>query len=126
VAEADIGAGRQLKIDEVRLLNVTGGDQTRRSTIYVQIETAGAPKEVSLWQATSDQGRDFRLQTIGKVWKSSPLPHTGSGTYIARVREPRRGWTAFFVELVYDSGLPVPYKFTTQVYVVPDTLPFAK
>jgi len=87
---------------------------------------SGVPKEVNLWQATADQGRDFRLQTIGKAWKSSPLPHTGSGTYIARVREPRRGWTAFFVEMVYDSGLPVPYKFTTQVHVVPDTLPFGK
>ena len=88
--------------------------------------TAGVPKEVNLWQATNDQGRDFRLQTIGPVWKSSPLEHTGSDNYVAKVLQPKKGWTAFFVELVYDSGLPVPYKFTTQVHVVPDTLPFAK
>ena len=36
------------------------------------------------------------------------------------------GWTAFFVELVYDSGTPIPYKFTTQVHVVPERLPFVE
>ncbi len=87
---------------------------------------SGVPKEVNLWQATNEQGRDFRLQTIGKAWQSSPLEHAGSDSYVAKVLQPKKGWTAFFVELVYDSGLPVPYKFTTQVHVVPDTLPFAK
>jgi len=32
--------------------------------------------------------------------------------------------TAFFVELVFDSGdEKAPYKFTTRVQVVPDALP---
>jgi len=40
------------------------------------------------------------------------------------VRKPESGWTAFFVELVFDSGDDkAPYKFTTQVQVVPDVLP---
>jgi hypothetical protein len=30
----------------------------------------------------------------------------------------------FFVELVYDSGGKYPFKFTTEVSVVPDVLPF--
>jgi len=38
---------------------------------------------------------------------------------------PKEGWTAFFVELIYDSGGVIPYKFTTQVHVVPQRLPFA-
>ena len=35
-----------------------------------------------------------------------------------------QGWTGFFVELTYPgSGVP-PLKFTTQVHVVPDVLPY--
>ena len=37
--------------------------------------------------------------------------------------KPETGWTAFFVELVFDSGGKVPFKFTTQVSIVPDVLP---
>ena len=37
--------------------------------------------------------------------------------------KPEAGWTAFFVELVFDSGGKVPFKFTTQVSIVPDVLP---
>jgi hypothetical protein len=40
------------------------------------------------------------------------------------VPEPEEGWTAFVVELTYESGLAVPLKFTTGVHVVPVTLPF--
>ena len=46
--------------------------------------------------------------------------------YVAKVPEPAQGWTAFFVELTFDSGGPFPHKFTTEVHVVPDTLPFAR
>jgi hypothetical protein len=39
------------------------------------------------------------------------------------VPTPAEGWTAFFAELVFDSGGKYPYKFTTQVHVLPDKLP---
>jgi len=81
--------------------------------------------KVNLWQATNEKTRDFRIGTIGRVWKSSPLTDQGGGVYVAKVAEPKEGWTAFFVELIYDSGGEIPYKFTTQVYVVPQRLPFA-
>jgi len=87
---------------------------------------SGELKQVNLWQATNPKARDFRLETIGKVWQSSPLVAQADNTYVAEVAEPAKGWTAFFVELIYANGLPIPYKFTTQVHVVPDTLPFAK
>jgi len=87
---------------------------------------SGTLQQVNLWQATNPKARDFRLETIGAVWQSSSLEPRKKGQYVAKVPEPQIGWTAFFVELIYDSGLPLPYKFTTQVHVVPDTLPFAK
>jgi PhoPQ-activated pathogenicity-related protein len=89
----------------------------------ISVETQTKPKEVNLWQATNPKARDFRLLTIGKAYKSSPLEPDSKGVYVGRVARPETGWTAFFVELVFDSGEKAPYKFTTQVQVVPDMLP---
>jgi PhoPQ-activated pathogenicity-related protein len=82
------------------------------------------PKEVNLWQATNAKARDFRVDTIGKAYTSSPLKEQQKGVYEGRVEKPANGYTAFFVELVYDSGGKYPFKFTTEVSVVPDVLPF--
>jgi len=91
----------------------------------IEVNTTTAPKEVKLWQATNPKARDFRLEIIGPAWKSSDLAASSPGKYLAKVSKPAEGWTAFFAELTFDSGGPVPYKFTTEVHVVPDTLPFA-
>jgi PhoPQ-activated pathogenicity-related protein len=90
-------------------------------SLRVRAETK--PQEVNLWQATNPKARDFRLEAIGPAYKKSALAAREDATYVARVEKPAAGWTAFFVELVFDSGEIIPYKFTTQVYVVPDTLP---
>ncbi len=91
----------------------------------VTVTTKTRPKQVLLWTATNPTARDFRLQTIGKAWKSKPLPDDGNGIYSARVEAPEKGWTAYFVELHFDSGTPLPFRFSTEVRVVPDTLPYA-
>jgi PhoPQ-activated pathogenicity-related protein len=87
------------------------------------------PSEVKIWQATNESARDFRLMTIGPKWTSTPL-ELKNGAAVARVPAPAKGWTAFFVELTYKpkegaagSNVP-PLKFTTEVSVVPDTLPY--
>jgi PhoPQ-activated pathogenicity-related protein len=93
----------------------------------LEVRAQTPPREVNLWQATNPRARDFRLEpepkTLGPTYHSSPLAAREPGVYVARVPRPAEGWTAFFVELVFDSGGPAPYKFTTQVYVTPDTLP---
>jgi PhoPQ-activated pathogenicity-related protein len=88
------------------------------------VQTADRPTQVNLWQATNPKARDFRLETIGKAYTSTELkPETG-GVFVGRVEPPKDGWTAFFIELVYDTGGKFPWKATTGVRVVPDTLPF--
>jgi PhoPQ-activated pathogenicity-related protein len=82
------------------------------------------PREVNLWQATNPSARDFRVDTIGNAYTSSPLKEKKAGVYVAKIKKPSAGFTAFFVELVYDSGFKYPFKFTTEVSVVPDVLPF--
>ncbi len=82
------------------------------------------PTQVNLWQATNPNTRDFRLDLIGKAYTSTPLQPEKNGSYVGRVAKPQKGYTAFFVEMVYDSGGKYPFKFTTEVSVVPDVLPF--
>jgi PhoPQ-activated pathogenicity-related protein len=90
----------------------------------LRVKVNDKPAEVTLWQATNPNARDFRVDTIGKAYTSSTLPPQSDGTYVARVDKPANGFTAFFVELVYPTGKKYPFKFTTEVSVVPDILPF--
>jgi len=94
----------------------------------IRVETVDTPKDVNLWQASNTETRDFRLVTIGATWTSSPLEDEGGGVYIGRVEQPLSGWTAFFVELVYESPFQgadeYDYHFTTELRVVPEILPF--
>jgi PhoPQ-activated pathogenicity-related protein len=80
--------------------------------------------EARLWQATNPKARDFRVDTIGKAFTSEKLSVRRDGTYIANVPKPASGYTAYFVELTYPSGGKYPLKFTTEVYVKPDVLPY--
>jgi PhoPQ-activated pathogenicity-related protein len=89
----------------------------------VRITTRTAPSEVNLWEATNPDARDFRLETLGPVWKSTSLKIEKSGHYQIRVAKPVKGWTAYFVELKFDSGLLAPHVFTTDARVVPDVRP---
>jgi PhoPQ-activated pathogenicity-related protein len=90
----------------------------------IRVKTRDKPKEVKLWQATNPEARDFRVSTIGRAYKSSPVEAESEGVYIARASPPPQGFTAYFVELTFDSGFKHPFKFTTGVRVTPDELPF--
>src|SRR5207302_595522 len=90
----------------------------------IAVTSKTKPEAVKLWQATNPKERDFRLMTIGTAYQSSDLADQGGGRYVAKVRAPEKGWTAYFVELTYPSGGKHPFKFTTAVRVNPDTEPF--
>lgn len=91
----------------------------------LRVQVVDKPGAVKLWQATNPNARDFRVQTIGRAWISTELAPESDRTYLAKVAAPEKGWTAFVVELTYPlRGAPAPLKFTTDVKVVPDVLPF--
>jgi PhoPQ-activated pathogenicity-related protein len=89
----------------------------------IRVQTEDRPLQVNLWQATNPKARDFRLESLGAAYRQSPLDSSGNGVYEARVPKPAAGWTAFFIELVFANEGGVPFKFTTQVSIVPDVLP---
>lgn len=90
----------------------------------LRVTAKDKPTAIKLWQATNPDARDFRLETLGPRYESTALSDTGGGVYIAKVPKPEKGWTAYFVELTFPSGCKAPFKFTTQVCVVPDILPY--
>jgi PhoPQ-activated pathogenicity-related protein len=94
-------------------------------TDAIRVHADDKPTAVKLWQATDPKARDFRLAVIGAKWSSTDLTADASGDYLGKIEKPAPGWTAFMVELTFDNGALPPLKFTTQVRVTPDTMPFA-
>lgn len=90
------------------------------------------PLEVKLWQARNPKTRDFRLETIGGAWKNSVLEPTQKAEdslyYEVEMKPPAEGWIAFLVELTFPDPVREGQRltFTTEVSVVPDTLPYEK
>ena len=109
---------------------ITGGK--RPDFIWNRIDANGItlrpldkPIEVKLWQAHNPKARDFRVESLGKAYTSTVIEPGTEGNYLAQVPMPTEGYTAFFVEVSFDSGIPsAPFKFTTEVSILPDTLPF--
>lgn len=95
--------------------------RTADGTLTVTAKTK--PTAALLWQATNPAARDFRLETFGPGWTSTPVTPTGD-TYSAKSSAPTAGWTASFIELTFDVGAITPLKLTTDIAVTPDTLPF--
>jgi PhoPQ-activated pathogenicity-related protein len=97
----------------------------QNGSIVVNVEDK--PAEVRVWQATNPDARDFRLDTIGKAYTSTRITEEKNGVYVAQVPKPPKGFTAFYIELTYpgsgERSTP-PFKFSTEVSVVPDVLPF--
>ncbi len=91
----------------------------------IVVRPDGKPSQVLLWQGTNPKARDFRVDTLGATaFTSTALQAQADGSYVASVAQPAAGFTAYFVELTYPSGGKYPFKFTTEVHVKPDVLPY--
>ena len=86
------------------------------------VRVVDTPSQVTLWQASNPKARDFRLESIGPAWTSTPLSGV-NGIYTATVAA-EQGWSAFFVELAFPGPADSPLVFTTEVVVTPDVYPF--
>ena len=93
----------------------------------LRVSPTARPKEVKLWQATNPKARDFRLEEIKAIWTSQTLSPQADGTYLGIVQRPATGWTAFLIEVTFDTaGVIEPDQvYSTGVQIIPDTLPHA-
>jgi len=98
---------------------------TRTAPNSISFRPVETPKAVRLWQAHNPSARDFRIESVGPIYTSTLLQPQPDGSYVAEVTTPSEGYTAFFVEAEWDSGLTsAPFKFTTEVTILPDTTPY--
>jgi PhoPQ-activated pathogenicity-related protein len=91
----------------------------------IRVTTPDRPTKVTLWRANNPNSRDFRLMTIGPAFQGIPVSQEEEGVYVARAESPSEGWSAYFVELTFESPGCLPLKVTTAVRVTPDELPHA-
>lgn len=79
--------------------------------------------EISLWQITNPEARDFRIWEVGKNWQKTPINKNSSGAY--RIEAPvNAGYTASFVEVIFNPNTNHPITFTSGTQVRPNTFPF--
>jgi PhoPQ-activated pathogenicity-related protein len=91
----------------------------------IRVRTKALPTSVTVWRATNPAARDFRLETLGPVWQSTPLEPVAPGVWETRIATPAAGWSAGLIEMRFRSGSKYPFVFTSGVTVVPDRLPYA-
>ena len=91
----------------------------------IRVVAKDRPDAVLMWQATNPAARNFRQDAIGNAYESTPLTPAGPNTWVARAKVSEKGWTAFFVEMTFPTGGKYPFKETTGIRVLPDTLPYA-
>lgn len=94
---------------------------TRRA---LWVRTSQPPNQCGCGKASNPDARDFRLETLGPVWTSQTLQARPNGLYAARLRAPARGWTAFMIEVSFETAgaLEPEQVYTTGVQIF-DTLP---
>jgi PhoPQ-activated pathogenicity-related protein len=133
VPNTDHSLGRSDALESIHAFYSAVVTGTPRPAIRWSFERDGSikviskvrPDQVQLWQAVNPNARSFRLDAIGPAYKATLLTPSGPNTWVARIRPPPTGWTAYFVELTFPSGGRYPFKETTAVRVLPERLPFA-
>ena len=97
-------------------------DWEMRNDGTIRMKTSVKPTSVKLWQVTNPNARDFRLETIGPVWKESAVEAKSENLYEARAQSPPSGFTAYFLEAKFGDRRP-SLTFTSGVKVTPDRYP---
>jgi len=90
----------------------------------IQLDPDNLPDDLMLWSAHNQNDRDFRLYVIDRIWLAEGLDIPEEGELFVDINKPSSGFTAWFVEAVYNSDSSFPIKQTTGVVVTPDEYPF--
>jgi PhoPQ-activated pathogenicity-related protein len=94
------------------------------SGIRIQLDPDNLPDELLLWSAHNPNGRDFRLYVIDRIWLAQDVEIDDDGSAYVELNSPGSGFTAWFVEGIFNAGSSHPLKLTTGVVVTPDEYPF--
>ena len=110
-----------------RQLQLPGVSWQYQDDHEVDVTFRTVPDTITLWEATNEDFRDFRIETFGPGYRATARDTSSlkAGTNRRyRVDPPSKGWKAWFLEMTYDIGFVRPLKLSTEIRVTPDTLPF--
>lgn len=88
------------------------------------IDSAQSDYEVALWSITNTETRDFRIWEVGQNWEKTVLSKNESGSYSIEAPESSEGFTASFIEVIFNQGTDSALVFSTGTLVLPDRYPF--
>ncbi|GIW99667.1 MAG: hypothetical protein KatS3mg111_3000 [Pirellulaceae bacterium] len=88
----------------------------------LSIRSDQQPIAARLYWCHNPSARDFRLETIGPAFQARELSPAARMDVPLDTKD--QGWTAHFVELEYDVGAESPLVISTEVFILPDVLPF--
>ncbi len=92
---------------------------------HIVLYSRDEPAAVSLWLATNPNARDFRLSAIGEEgFTETNISPDALGNYSVSVSSPRDGFTAYFMEVRFTLETGETLKFTSELRVIPDVMPF--
>ena len=101
--------------------------EVRGDSIFVNINhNTNTDYTLTQWEAVNENGRDFRLPVIGRVWTAISLPRQEDGRYAIGIVPAESGYKASLLEMVFNPGSDFPFTFTTGTVVTPDTYPFSE
>lgn len=96
-----------------------------RTGELVNVTSQPPATTASLWQATNNDTRDFRLESLGAAWTETVLAPSADGRYTLSLPAPvAGGYTGYLLVLGFADG-SATQTYSTPVFVTPETLPFA-
>ena len=101
--------------DPVHKVTLRDGTVRWRCVVDAGLDVDGRRRQLTRTFDTLKEARAFVASTRVLV---------SSGSYVGKVEKPAEGYTAYMVELTYPNPAGPDFKFTTQVKVNPDVLPF--
>lgn len=91
----------------------------------LKVDSDHPPRSAKLWSAHNRMARDFRLSSIGPTWTSTDVEVNGQSSVEVQLHPPEEGWAAYMIELTFDGLNGLPIVQTTDVFILPDHLPFS-
>ena len=84
-----------------------------------------ADYKIKKWSINNSE-RDFRIYKVGEAWTSEDIDKNKNGKYSISIDNPDSGYTAQFVEIIFDSDSEESISITTGTVITPNKYPHSK
>ena len=81
--------------------------------------------KIKKWSINNSE-RDFRIYKVGEAWTSEDIDKNKNGKYSISIDNPDSGYTAQFVEIIFDSDSEESISITTGTVITPNKYPYSK